>query len=153
MFYSNGLLTNFVHFLFAVPRNYDPALHPFEAPREYTRALNAVKLDKIFAKPFVGCLEGHKEGVSCLCKHPSKLSVLFSGAFDGEIRVWSLIDRKCTRNILAHDGIVRGIVFSLSRENIISVGDDKTIKTWKSKKSSFNEEEEPINTVISKVGY
>ncbi|XP_043580531.1 DDB1- and CUL4-associated factor 13 [Bombus pyrosoma] len=135
--------------IYKVPRNYDPALHPFEAAREYTRALNAVKLERVFAKPFVGCLEGHKDGVSCLCKHPSQLSILLSGAFDGEIRVWNVIHKICTRNILAHDGIVRGIVFSLSGENFISVGDDKTIKTWKSEKSSFNEEE-PINTVISK---
>ncbi|XP_071865516.1 DDB1- and CUL4-associated factor 13 [Bombus fervidus] len=132
-----------------VPRNYDPALHPFEAAREYTRALNAVKLDKIFAKPFVGCLEGHKDGVSCFCKHPYQLSTLFSGAFDGEIRVWNLTNKICTRKILAHNGIVRGIVFSRSGQNFISVGDDKTIKTWKSEKSSFNEEE-PIHTVISK---
>lgn len=135
--------------IYKVPRNYDPALHPFEAAREYTRALNAVKLERVFAKPFVGCLEGHRDGVSCFCKHPSQLSTLLSGAFDGEIRVWNLIYKTCTRNILAHDGIIRGIAFSLSGKNFISVGDDKTIKTWKSEKSSFNEEE-PINTVISK---
>lgn len=28
-------------------RNRDPKLHPFEKGREYTRALNAVKLDKV----------------------------------------------------------------------------------------------------------
>ena len=28
-------------------RNMDPKLHPFEKGREYTRALNAVKLDKV----------------------------------------------------------------------------------------------------------
>ncbi|KAJ3196780.1 DDB1- and CUL4-associated factor 13, partial [Entophlyctis luteolus] len=30
-------------------RNTDPALHPFEKAREYTRALNAAKLDRLFA--------------------------------------------------------------------------------------------------------
>ncbi|PSN42863.1 DDB1- and CUL4-associated factor 13 [Blattella germanica] len=67
-----------------VPRNYDPSLHPFEAAREYTRALNAVKLERVFAKPFVGNLDGHQDGVSCLGKHPSRLSLLVSGAYDGE---------------------------------------------------------------------
>jgi WD repeat and SOF domain-containing protein 1 len=38
--------------------NLDPNLHPFERAREYTRALNAVKLEKVFAKPFVAALEG-----------------------------------------------------------------------------------------------
>ncbi|CAG9830572.1 unnamed protein product [Diabrotica balteata] len=70
-----------------VQRNYDPALHPFEAAREYTRALNAVKLDKMFAKPFLGNLDGHRDGVSSIAKHPAKLSVLISGAFDGEVRL------------------------------------------------------------------
>lgn len=133
-----------------VPRNYDPSLHPFEAAREYTRALNAVKLERVFAKPFVGNLEGHKDGVSCLCNHPSQLSSLISGAYDGEVRVWNLTHRTCQRSFLAHDGIVRGIVLTVNAEHFITVGDDKTIKTWKAEKSFDAEEEEPTNTIISK---
>ncbi|GFG36448.1 hypothetical protein Cfor_11472 [Coptotermes formosanus] len=41
-----------------VPRNCEPSLHLFEGLREYTRALNAVKLERVFAKPFVGTLDG-----------------------------------------------------------------------------------------------
>lgn len=37
-----------------VQRNAAPELHPFERAREYKRALNAVKLDRVFAKPFLG---------------------------------------------------------------------------------------------------
>ena len=59
-------------------KNADPKLHPFEAPREYQRAVNAglprmsgtlstesaaVKTERIFAKPFIASLEGHKDGV------------------------------------------------------------------------------------------
>lgn len=68
-----------------VPRNYDPSLHPFEVPREYVKAMNAVKLERVFAKPFIGNLDGHKDGVSCLAKHPKSLSLLLSGAYDGEV--------------------------------------------------------------------
>lgn len=68
-------------------RNLDPSLHPFEAPREYTRALNATKLDRVFAKPFVGALDGHTDGVNCLARHPKSLSVLLSGSCDGEVSV------------------------------------------------------------------
>lgn len=75
-------------FSISVPRNYDPALHPFEAPREYVRALNAVKLERVFAKPFIGSLDGHREGVSCLCKHPHRLSLLASGDYDGEVCIY-----------------------------------------------------------------
>ncbi|XP_043264502.1 DDB1- and CUL4-associated factor 13 [Colletes gigas] len=133
-----------------VPRNYDPALHPFDAAREYTRALNAVKLERVFAKPFVGCLEGHRDGVSTLCKHPFQLSTLVSGAFDGEVREWNLTHRTCERSVLAHDGIVRGIVFDVNAEHFITVGDDKTIKIWKAERPPYGEEDEPINTILSK---
>ena len=66
-------------------RNLDPSLHPFEAPREYTRALNAVKLERVFAKPFVSSLDGHTDGVHCIARHPRSLSVLLSGSCDGEV--------------------------------------------------------------------
>ncbi|EZA57285.1 hypothetical protein DMN91_003262 [Ooceraea biroi] len=129
-----------------IPRNYDPSLHPFEAAREYTKALNAVKLERVFAKPFISSLEGHKDAIYCMCKHPSQLSTLVSGAYDGEVRVWSLAHGTCTRTILAHDGIVRGVVYVPDGERFITIGDDKTIKTWTASAS----EEEPLNTIICK---
>ena len=71
-------------------RNPDPALHPFERAREYTRALNAAKLDKVFAKPFVSAMDGHSDGVFCMAKNPKVLNTLASGACDGELRVWQV---------------------------------------------------------------
>lgn len=71
--------------LIAVPRNYDPALHPFEVPREYVRALNATKLERVFAKPFLNSLDGHRDGINCMAKHPKSLSTVLSGACDGEV--------------------------------------------------------------------
>ncbi|TWW79645.1 DDB1- and CUL4-associated factor 13 WD repeat and SOF domain-containing protein 1 [Takifugu flavidus] len=68
-----------------VPRNYDPTLHPFEVCREYTRALNATKLDRVFAKPFLASLDGHRDGVNCMAKHATSLSTLLSGSCDGEV--------------------------------------------------------------------
>ncbi|KAL3276382.1 hypothetical protein HHI36_011766 [Cryptolaemus montrouzieri] len=133
-----------------VPRNYDPELHPFEAAREYTRALNAVKLERVFAKPFVCNLDGHRDSVSCISKHPKQLSILTSGAYDGEIRIWDIPQQCCTRNFVAHEGIVRGISYNPRGEHFISLGDDKMIKTWSALKPQFGEEELPINTVISK---
>ena len=35
----------------------DPNLHPFQKAREYKRALNAAKLEKVFAKPFLQALD------------------------------------------------------------------------------------------------
>lgn len=64
-------------------RNLDPALHPFAKAREYTRALTAAKMDKMFAKPFVDSLEGHNDGVYCMSRDPDRLGTVASGAGDG----------------------------------------------------------------------
>ena len=57
---AKGSTTSLLH------KNLDPDLHPFAREREYTRALNAVKLDKVFAKPLVGALDAHQESVNGL---------------------------------------------------------------------------------------
>ena len=131
-----------------VPRNLDPTLHPFEAPREYTLASNAAKLERVFAKPFVGSLEGHTDGVNCLARNPKSLSVLASGSCDGVIKIWNLPRREQLVSLSAHNGFVRGLCFNPSGESFFSVGDDKIIKQWKnSYDGSINE---PINTIIHK---
>lgn len=69
----------------SVPRNYDPSLHPFEVCREYTRALNATKIERVLAKPFLAAMDGHRDGVNCMAKHATSLSTLLSGSCDGEV--------------------------------------------------------------------
>lgn len=39
----------------------------------------------MLAKPFLCSLDGHKDGIQCMAKHPSALSLMFSGAYDGEV--------------------------------------------------------------------
>ena len=39
-------------------RNLDLLMHPFARARERMRALNAAKMERIFAKPFVAALGG-----------------------------------------------------------------------------------------------
>ncbi|KAG5460323.1 MAG: hypothetical protein BJ554DRAFT_7640, partial [Olpidium bornovanus] len=114
-----------------LPRNLDPALHPFEKAREYTRALNATKLDRVFAKPFVGALSGHSDGVYCLAKHARVLDRVLSGSGDGEVRLWSLVDRRTVWSVSgAHRGIVRGVTVFPTEDRFLSVGTDKTVKIW-----------------------
>ncbi|KAH8370939.1 hypothetical protein KR093_005581 [Drosophila rubida] len=133
-----------------IPRNYDPALHPLEGPREYVRALNATKLDRVFAKPFVCNLSGHRDGVACFGKHPKMLSTLATGAYDGEVRIWDLANRCSVRSFVAHDGFVRGIAYARNAEHFYTVGDDKTIKVWSSQAPEVGEDEEPVNTILSR---
>jgi hypothetical protein len=63
-----------------VHRNLDPALHPHEKAVEYTRALNAAKLQRVFAKPFLGSLP-HTDGVTCLARSPAHLNSLVGAGF------------------------------------------------------------------------
>lgn len=135
---------------FTAPRNYDPSLHPFEAAREYVQALNAVKLERVFAKPFLGSLDGHRDGVSCFAKHPSSLSSLTSGSYDGDICVWDLANRNKVKHFNAHEGFVRGITYTSSGQQFISCGDDKTIKVWNSSRVEGQDDEEPVNTILSR---
>nr|ACO14642.1 WD repeat and SOF domain-containing protein 1 [Caligus clemensi] len=119
------------HDIHKVQRNYDPTQHPFEAAREYTRAMNAVKLEKVFAKPFLGSLDGHNDGISGLAKHPKRLSLLASCSYDGEVRLWNLSNRKCVANYEGHKSFSRGLTFNGDGSHLLSIGDDKQIHTWK----------------------
>eukprot|EP00045_Choanoeca_perplexa_P006130 m.52094 g.52094 ORF g.52094 m.52094 type:complete len:451 (+) comp13480_c0_seq5:166-1518(+) len=119
------------HDIHPMQSNPDPSLHPLEAAREYKRALNAVKLERVFAKPFLGSLDGHRDGVHCCVRHPKRLSVVLSGACDGELRIWNLATKKCLYAKTLHEGFVRGVCVTPSARQFITVGQDKTIKIAK----------------------
>ncbi|GBB87964.1 hypothetical protein RclHR1_14470005 [Rhizophagus clarus] len=135
--------------IYKIKRNYDPTLHPLEKAREYTRALNAVKLERMFAKPFVGDLSGHSDGVYCMAKHPRKLTTVISGSGDGELRIWDLSDRETKWKVVGHKSIVKGVCCSLTKEGLyFSCGTDKTVKIWNPDQSG-----EPLNTYVGKFAF
>lgn len=72
-----------------VHRNLDPTLHPFERAREYTRALNAAKTERVFAKPFIGALP-HDEAVYCIARSPTRLNCVLAGCGDGMVKLWDV---------------------------------------------------------------
>jgi len=111
-------------------RNLDPSLHPFARAREYTRALNATKLERLFAKPFLHALTGHIDGVYAMARHPTKLDTLFSGSGDGELRLWDLAAKKSVWSAQGHDSFVRGICAVPYGDSFFTVGQDKTVKLW-----------------------
>jgi len=66
-----------------VSRNLNPSAHPFARARERTRAVNAAKLERMFAKPFVAGLEGHVDGVYVMARKPGVLNEVASASGDG----------------------------------------------------------------------
>ncbi|GMM28154.1 rRNA-processing protein [Martiniozyma asiatica (nom. inval.)] len=114
----------------ALPRNLNPELHPFERAREYTRALNATKLSRVFAQPFIGQLgDGHRDGVYSVAKNFKSVNKLASGSGDGVIKYWDLTSREETGSFKAHYGLVSGLVVT-PQHKLLSCGSDKTIKLW-----------------------
>jgi WD repeat and SOF domain-containing protein 1 len=119
------------HDIFKAPRNHNVPDDPFRHVVEYTRALNAAKLDRVFAKPFLAALDGHNDGVHILTKHPTRLSTVVSGARDGQVKIWHLSTKKCFTTIQAHSGPLTGI--SVDNENgecYVTTGQDSQLKLW-----------------------
>ncbi|CAO3626657.1 unnamed protein product [Cunninghamella blakesleeana] len=134
-----------------VQRNLNPTIHPFEQGREYVRAMNAVKLDCMFAKPFVGALSGHIDGVYSMMTHPEKLTSIISGSGDGEIRIWDLSERETTWRTTStngHQGIVNGVSTAHRGDQFLSCSTDKTVKIWQPSSS-----DEPLETYIGEYAF
>ncbi|VIO93644.1 Sof1-like domain containing protein [Brugia malayi] len=134
--------------IYKAPRNFNLPEDPFQVQVEYTRAVNAAKLNRVFAKPFISSLDGHNDGVSVLCKHPLRLSTILSGGRDGQIRIWNLPLHKCLATIQAHSGPVNGISCdNLSGETVITVGHDSQLKHWRCPDPVEGDLSEPIHSI------
>ena len=122
------------------PRNLDPELHPFERAREYTRALNATKMSRMFAAPFVCQLgSGHVDGIYTLAADATSLTRLASGSGDGVVKVWDLPSRSEVWQAQAHGGtsIVKSVCWTLDSK-LLSCAADKSIKLFDPYNSSSN---------------
>ncbi|KAI3327790.1 WD40 repeat-like protein [Xylariaceae sp. AK1471] len=112
-------------------RNLDPALHSFERAREYTRALNAVKLERMFAKPFIAQLgNGHVDGVYSFAKDPNSLQRFASGSGDGVVKVWDLGSREEVWKTTAAENVVKSMAFVTKEQKLLTASADKTIKLY-----------------------
>ncbi|KAL9641768.1 hypothetical protein ABK040_009089 [Willaertia magna] len=140
----------------------NPDIHRFEKPREYLRALNATKIESIYAKPFLADLSGHADTPTVLAFDPNSNSHLISASSDGQIRVWDITDKKTIYAIdRAHNGFVNGIAIppylhaSSSTENsfYFSVGTDKHLKKWELNLKVANVNPEMASTKYGSIGY
>mmetsp|Transcript_16003 Transcript_16003/g.33566 ORF Transcript_16003/g.33566 Transcript_16003/m.33566 type:complete len:526 (+) Transcript_16003:226-1803(+) len=121
-----------IHDLRQTHRNLDPASHPLPRAREYTRAVTAAKLDRMFANPFVGELTpGHVDAVNVLGVCRTNLCPVVSGGVDGTLRIWDLQNRRMVKSLEAHSRAVSGVVFGNGVEGFFySCGEEGLIKGW-----------------------
>mmetsp|Transcript_21435 Transcript_21435/g.46581 ORF Transcript_21435/g.46581 Transcript_21435/m.46581 type:complete len:517 (+) Transcript_21435:329-1879(+) len=121
-----------LHDLRPTHKNLNPAAHPQARAREYTRAVTAAKLDRMFAQPFVGELKGgHVDAVSCMAICRTNLCPVVSGCVDGTVRVWDMQRRKMVVNLEAHTRTVSGLVFGNGIEGMFySCGEEGLVKAW-----------------------
>lgn len=129
----------------AMPRNLNPALHPFERAREYTRAVTATKLERMFAKPFVGQLgDGHRDGVYQIARNFKTTNQVASASGDGVVKYWNMTSRDEALSFRAHYGMVTGLSIT-PRRGLLSCGEDKAIKLWSLESSDFGEEVDDLD--------
>ena len=115
--------------VYKVHRNLDPTLHPLQQAREYKRALNAAKLERIFSKPFVSALSEHTDSIFGLSRSDRDLSLLFSASANGEVKLWDLCKMKCIESHQAHSGAVSGVSFRQGYK--VSSGHDSVVTLWR----------------------
>ncbi|KAK9838515.1 hypothetical protein WJX81_004545 [Elliptochloris bilobata] len=113
-----------------VHKNLDPSLHPYEKAVEYTRALNAAKLDRVFAKPFVAAFT-HDDGITCLARNLHHLNGLVSGCADGNIHLWDVPARRCLRKLVGHTGPVKGLAVTPDGDAVVSCSTDCSVRLFR----------------------
>ncbi|XP_051969760.1 p21-activated protein kinase-interacting protein 1-like [Xyrauchen texanus] len=87
-----------------------------------------IQLYDMSKKTEYGSLLHHDGTISCLEFYSS--SHLLSGGEDGLICVWSTQKWECLKSIKAHKGHVKSLSVHPSGKLALSVGTDKTLRTW-----------------------
>ena len=130
-------------------RNVNPNFHPMQRAREYTRAVTAAKMSRMFAHPLIGNLGyGHRDAVTCSAVSRKSLLPLVSGSADGVVHLWDLATRKSLSEIAAHERNITAVTFDLSGQHFFSSSDDGTVKRWSLHANDTNEEGQSVHTPL-----
>ncbi|TIB84618.1 WD40 repeat-like protein [Wallemia mellicola] len=123
-------------------RNPDPSMHPFAKQREYSRAVIASKMDRMFAKPFIGAIECG-DGVYGMARDSARLGVVATSGAMGELAIHDVPTRQTLLSVPnAHQGIVSSLAFSHTSKSLrgdsrlLSAGLDKHVRMWDANRST-----------------
>ncbi|AFM97774.1 Sof1 domain-containing U3 snoRNP protein [Encephalitozoon hellem ATCC 50504] len=102
----------------------DEVYHPFMREREFVRALNATKIERMLSKPFVTALSYHKEGIHVLARHFQQ-ALFASGSFDNQVVLWDM-DQKSALKRFECNSSIKGLGMDI--EGNLYAGQEKTVK-------------------------
>lgn len=101
----------------------DPTHHPMLLEREYVRALNATKIERMLAKPFITALSHHREGINKLSKSYTS-NIFASSSYDNKLVIWELFSKKIILE-KQYSSIINGI--ALGDNSDIFVSQNKSV--------------------------
>jgi len=110
-------------------RNPAAHLHPPSRPLEAVRALNAAKVGRMLARPFLFSLApGHVDGVYGLARSRVSTALVASASADGELKLWHLPSQRAiaARTPLPR-AFIRDVSFSHDSSRVLAVSDAKLI--------------------------
>ena len=123
--------------------------------REYQRALNAAKIEKIFSKPFIGALDVHSDSVLTMAKNYNSMVEFVTGGVDGEIVIWDMHKKTEEFVINGHTEGVKGLTYAnpkrlnLTDKLFLSSGDDKFINIWSTNNLERQKEDKKIGKKVN----
>lgn len=121
----------------------DPVHHPMLLEREYVRALNSTKIERMLAKPFITALSHHREGINKLTK--SFTSNLFaSSSYDNKLVIWELFSKKIIEE-RQYSSIINGIVLGDNSDIFVSQNKGVILNNYTSEYS--------VNSLVSSIDY
>eukprot|EP00758_Cryptobia_borreli_P010205 Tbor_TRINITY_DN5548_c0_g2::TRINITY_DN5548_c0_g2_i1::g.13880::m.13880 len=71
---------------------------------------------------------GHKDAISCMAS--SKDTLLVSGSYDNQLRIWSAASGRCLFLLMGHTNQVKCVEFVSGEDVVMSSGRDETLRMW-----------------------
>eukprot|EP00834_Sanchytrium_tribonematis_P000426 NODE_8_length_66115_cov_0.981823.p11 type:complete len:465 gc:universal NODE_8_length_66115_cov_0.981823:3088-4482(+) len=115
-----------------IQRSLSKNVHPFQKEREFKRALNCAKTERLLAKPFVASM-ALDDRILSIDTHKRDLSILVANSLE-EVVIWDTqLNRVLNRYKNPHDGICKNIAcipYDMQGTHFLTCGTDQFVKLW-----------------------